>query len=369
MSNINWNFLLDNLEDRQCILCVGPDIYAQSAMPRFEKQLADFLRLHEKDLNIRVYDNGWFHYLPGHNKSSVWRKLEEFYKQPNLKADAVMEQLACLPFETIISFLPDYRLRDMFEAKRPDVQFKAFQKNFPCVAETPTLDKPLIFNLLGELKKGNSLVLTYNDFYSYLKSIFEEKGIPEQLAEKISDAQHFIFLGLPFDKWYTHLFMNIINTHVDIRKEKDHSIHRIAANPFLAPSDIERASEQHSLTFVEDNIFDFVNELYRRCQEKNLLVGHSARPSAKPLSVFDIWRRYMKTGDAEKIIDVLEKMADHNEGADQDLNMILQLTGQYNRFLSEKKRGKFETRKAEEAAENTIVDGILGTISMLERQS
>jgi hypothetical protein len=369
MSTISWQFLLDNLEDRQCILCVGPDIYAQSGMPRFEHQLADFLRQHEKDLHIRVYDNGWFHYLPGHNKSSVWKKLEEFYRQPNPKADALMEKLACLPFESIISFLPDYRVKEVFETKRLDTQFKSFQKNLPCVAETPTTDKPLVFNLLGELKKGNSLVLTYNDFYAYLKSVFEEKSIPEKLAEKISDAQHFIFLGLSFDKWYTHMFMNIINSYVDIRKEKDQTIHRIAANTFLQPSDMERASEQHALTFVNDDIVDFVDELHRRCAEKNLLVSETIRVSRQPVSVFDAWRRAIKTGDNDKILDVLEKMADYTVGSDNDLDSVLILTGQYNRFLSDKKRGKFETQRAESAAETAIVDGILGTISIFERHT
>ena len=367
MPNINWNFLLDNLEDRQCILCVGPDIFTQSGMPRFEHQLADFLRLHEKDLNIRVYDNGWFHYLPGHNKSSVWKKLDEFYKQVNPQADTILSKLACLPFEVVISFSPDYRLRDIFESKRSDTQFKAFQKNVPCVAEKPSVVKPLIFNLLGELKKGNSLVLTYNDFYAYLKSVFDEKSIPEKLAEKIGDAQHFLFLGLPFDQWYTHLFMSIINTYVDITKEKDHSIHRIASNPFLKQKEIDRASEQHDLTFVGENIADFVDELYERCRKKGLLVGDSEQPSASPVSVFDVWRRRMKSGDEEEIADVLENMADHTEGSEDDLNTVIHLTGQYNRFLSDKKRGKFATRRAEEAAQNNIVDGILNTITQFEK--
>lgn len=365
MSTINWQFLLDNLEERQCILCVGPDIYAQMGMPRFEHQLADFLRLHEKDMNIRVYDNGWFHYLQGHNKSSVWKKLEEFYRQPNPKADALMEKLACLPFESVISFLPDYRLKEVFEKKRPDTQFKSFQKNVPCVAETPTVEKPLIFNFLGELKKGNSLVLTYNDFYAYLDYVFKEVGIPKELAEKISDAQHFIFLGMPFDRWYTHMFMNIINSYVDIRKEKDHTIHRIAANTFLEPNDMERASEQHALTFVNDDIVDFVNELHQRCTEKNLLVG-TAMP-LQAVSVFDTWRRAIKTGDNDKILDVLQEMSDYAQGSDNDLNSVTILTGQYNTFLSNKRRGKFETQRAESAAETVIVDGILGTISTFER--
>jgi hypothetical protein len=368
MPKINWQFLLDNLEDRQCILCIGPDIYAHSGAPRFETQLATFLRTHAEGLNIRVYDNGWFHYLPGYNKSSVWKKLDEFYKRPNERVDAILEKLSCLPFEAIISFSPDYRVRDIFVKNRPNTQFKAFEKNVSCDAEMPTVEKPLVFNLMGELKKGNSLVLTYKDYYEYLKSVFDEKGIPDKLAEKIADAQHFIFLGLPFDKWYTHLFMNLINDLGHNNKNKDHNVHRIAANPFLEASDMERASEQHALTFVADKISDFVNELYKRCQENNLLITDSDKPSEAP-TTFDVWRRYMKTGDSHEILRVLDEMTDFTEGDDGDLNTVINLTGQYNRFLSTKNRRKFGTQKEEEAAENNIVDGILNTISMLEKHS
>ena len=376
MSKINWNFLLDNLEDRQCILCVGPDILTEPNTPRFEQKLAGFLRKHEEDLNIRVYDNGWFHYLPGHNKSSVWKKLDEFYKQPNPEADAILTQLAALPFEAVISFAPDYRLWDIFKTNRPDAEFKAFQKNSPCVANLPSVEKPLIFNLLGELEKGNSLVLTYNDFYAYLKSVFDENSIPQQLAEKINNAQHFIFLGLPFDRWYTHLFMNILNEYVDVKKETVHSIHRVAANSFLEQNEMKGASEQHALTFVDDNIPDFVTQLYQKCEEKGWLVGkvvepivEFVEPVVKVESLFEVWRRHIKTGETDKIGNVLDEMADYTEGEEKEHNAVIVFTGQYNRFLSDKNRHKFETIRAETVAETAIINGILGTISSLEHQS
>lgn len=369
MPKINWQFLLDNLEDRQCILCIGPDIYAHSGAPRFETQLATFLRSHEKGLNIRVYDNGWFHYLPGHNKSSVWKRLGEFYKRPNDRVDALLEKLSCLPFEAIVSFSPDYRVSDIFTKNRPNTEFKAFEKNVPCDnTSVPSIDKPLVFNIMGELKRGNSLVLTYKDYYEYLKYIFDEKGIPDKLIEKIADAKHFIFLGLPFDKWYTHLFMNLINDYGNQTKDKDHSVHRIAANPFLEASDMEQASEQHALTFVDDKITDFVNELYRRCQEENLLVTDSDKPSEAP-STFDMWRRFIKTGDSDNILEVLNEMTDFTEGDKDDLNTVTHLAGQYNRFLFAQKRNKFSSQREENATENNIVDGILNTISALEKQS
>ena len=96
MTTINWQFLLDNIENKQCILCLGPDFFTESGSEkrRYEQELSDFLRRHEKELRIRVYDNGWFHYLPGHNKLSVWKKLEEFYKQNNAEAAAILEKIA-----------------------------------------------------------------------------------------------------------------------------------------------------------------------------------------------------------------------------------------------------------------------------------
>ena len=365
-NNINWRFLLDNLEAHKCILCVGPDIYDQAGKPRFENQLAAFLRSHETSLNIRVYDNGWFHFLPEHNPESVWKKLAEFYKKPYEEADAIMEKLAGLPFEAVISFVPDYRLRNIFAAKRPYTQFKAFQKIGPCVAETPSVEKPLIFNMLGHFQKGESLVLTYKDFYDYLKSVFAGHGIPETLKEKINDANHFIFLGLPFDKWYTHMFMSIINDSVN--KTGNRSIHRVGANPFLEQDDKDRASEQYGLTIVEDNISDFVNDLFERCKDENILVEGTGQ-AASPLSIFDVWRKSIKSGGSDEITEVLDNMEDMPDLDKEDTNEVLLLRSRYRRFLKDKNHGKFETTKAEYAVENGIVDGILHLISVLEKQT
>lgn len=368
MPPVNWNFLLDNLEDRKCILCLGPDIFNEPQQPRFEQRLAAFLRQHAEDLRVSVYDNGWFHYRKGHNKSSVWKKLDEFFKTPHPQATAIVEQLAGLPFEVVISFSPDYLVRNIMAAQRPGIQFRSFVRNLPCKdVAPPTIDNPLVFNMLGELSNGNSLVLTYQDAFGYFKSVFDEQSIPIELQEKISDAQHFIFLGMPFDRWYTHLFMSVINTYVDVSKEKEQSIHRVAANPFLDTSDMEHSAEQYALTYVPNGITDFVAELHRRCAEKGFLIGNAAL--VKPLSIFDQWHHDIRTGDPNRLLKVLDDLAEYiveHRNQPDSVNAVTLLTGQYNRFLSEKRRGRFETRKAEAAAEAQIVDGVLSLISGLE---
>lgn len=365
--NINWNFLLDNLEDGRCILCVGPDIFTEPGSPRFEQRLAEFLRNHADELRITVYENGWFHYRKGTNKSTVRKKLNEFFEaSSNPYAVRILEDLSHLPFEVVISFSPDYLVKKSFSKIRPKTQFRSFLRDKPCeFVIAPTVDSPLIFNMLGELSQGDTLVLTYQDTFNYLESFFTGKRLPDQLEERMKEAEHFLFLGMPFDRWYTHLFMSIINSYVDQRKDKDESVHRLAANPFLSTYDINLSSEQYALTFIQEDIGAFAKELRQKCSEKNLLVQGMRMPSNE----FEVWRDGIHSGDTESVKTILDAMLETcQRDYPRKKNEASLLKNRYHSFLTELAKGGFETHKAQRSAESQIISSILHLISELESE-
>ena len=74
--------------------------------------------------------------------------------------------------------------------------------------------------MLGEIEDKDSLVMSFDDMFGYMEAIFEKKRMPQNVKLKIQQATHFIFLGVPLDKWYFHMFMRVLNMHRDTSKSK-----------------------------------------------------------------------------------------------------------------------------------------------------
>ncbi|MCB0635187.1 MAG: alpha-galactosidase, partial [Lewinella sp.] len=135
MVDINWEILLHELKAGKCVLCLGPDIYSLSQEKRLEHQLAQTLRAKAKSLGIRVYDDGWFHYLDDHDELGTWFTIKKFYEAelPD-SADSFLGKLTELPFHMIINFSPDYKLRQIYEDAGRAFNFASLSKN-PSVSD------------------------------------------------------------------------------------------------------------------------------------------------------------------------------------------------------------------------------------------
>jgi len=259
MNDHDWEDLLYNLELQKCILVLGPDLYTAEGDLPLHRQLAGFLQEQADQLRIRVSDNGWFHLLPSGNWTSPVRQINAFYQQPRPQAEAMLHKLVRLRFPVFVSLTPDNKLRQAFEGLPAEfevyVRNKPHRENLP----EPTADRPLVYQLLGSLEDRNSLVLTYDDFYDYLRSVFAGNSMSPVLRAAIMDAEYFLFLGMPFDQWYIHLFMRVLNQ----TKEKERALK--VAVPF-DHAHADGCAEQYTIKFVNDHIDSFVDELIGRCE-------------------------------------------------------------------------------------------------------
>jgi hypothetical protein len=135
--------------------------------------------------------------------------------------------------------------------------------------------------------------MTYNDFYTYLESIFEKKSMSPVLKENIWEADYFIFLGMPFDRWYVHLFMRILQQH-----ERNRSSKKYAAS-FVMDEEISTlCAEQYTMTFVPTNINAFLQQFHEKAQARNLLrTTAEAALLALPFEQLEEWLRKNKFDD------------------------------------------------------------------------
>lgn len=258
MTEADWSDLLYCIEQESCVVVVGPEVYTAPGGAPLEKRLAAHLRAQANQLRIRVYDNGWFHLQPLANETSPYRQVKAFYGQEVPAANETLQALARIKFPIYISLTPDNHLRQAFEGH--PASFDAYVRNQPYVEgqEAPTADRPLVFQLLGNIEDRNSLILTYDDFYDYLESVFKNNSMSPVLKDAIFKAEYFLFLGIPFDQWSMHLFMRVL------RQSKE----KRGAQKTAVPYDVKFADsclEQYTIRFVEQDIGAFVRQLSERC--------------------------------------------------------------------------------------------------------
>ncbi|MBK9335877.1 MAG: SIR2 family protein [Lewinellaceae bacterium] len=305
LKSINWDYLLESIEEEKCVICLGPGIFDTPAMPPLEQQLSAFLREHQEELRIRVYSDGWFHYLPDASEIDAWKKVKEFYGRPNAHSEAILDKIVQVPFHFFLTFTPDYKTREAFSRKGIPFSGDSYIKKTPFDSSTPrpTKQTPIVYNLLGELNKRNSLVMTYTDFYSYLESAFEGNSMAPVLKENIWDADYFVFLGIPFDKWYMHLFMRILQQHDKKRTSK-----KYAANPLYDDTIAVSCAEQYTMTFVHTDIVEFVDALYEQCESHGILrKAHTIQQIHLDIEGL---RDLLVNDKFDQILDILENRRD-----------------------------------------------------------
>lgn len=258
----DWEELLEGIRDGNCVVCVGPQILASNPEVSFEEELADDLRKNAQKLKIKVYENGW--YWPEGDISSPYRSVKKFYKNKVDLATGILHDLARIPFPLYINLIPTDTMNDAFKGiVQPFYDLHKFnvknEKNY-----TPTKEKPLVFNLLGNIDIRETVVLTYDDFYEYLKSILNAQGINQEMIEILNKADYFLFIGMPFDQWYMHLLIRII-----LHNKKQYQTAKFGVP--MPKTDVEKFHGEFKIRFCESEIKPFIEQLFLKCEEAGIL--------------------------------------------------------------------------------------------------
>jgi hypothetical protein len=267
----DWDFILESIKRGKSVLVLGPDVYKSEDGTRIEEMLSQFLKADNPEHpHIQAYyeKDGLFLFRDEKSKIKETSRIRNFYTQPNPESSEMFEKIAEIPIPIIITLFPDQRLSDTFTKLGINHEFSFYNKNKPAKEFIhPVGSVPIIYNLLGYIEEDESLVLTYEDFYSYLKSVFKNAHMDQSLKGKLKEANNFLLVGLPFEKrWYTQLLLRVFYNHIS-----NSSFERYATGDSLNQHLKKLYSEQFKLTFSKGNAQDFLNELYKKCSEKNQL--------------------------------------------------------------------------------------------------
>lgn len=257
---------------------IGPQVYDTREGVALEEAMCRALDVRNPNnpLIRTYYRDGFFLFRENKNRSRVISQLRQFYGQSFPEAEAIFEKLAEIPFPIVVTLTPDRLLSNMMRKKSIEHQcdFYHFGQSFRPL-ETPLNDLPMVYNMLGWVEEDESLVLTHNDLFGYLEAVFIGGRMNPDLKTELMQANNYIFLGLPFHKWYMQLLLRVLSLHVDGAK-----FERISPKPTLTQRTRSMYEEQFKIQFVDENIEHFVNELYERCKKDNMLRKVDAVPEA-----------------------------------------------------------------------------------------
>jgi hypothetical protein len=306
--NIDWDTILENVETDKTILCIGADLFS-NINGKLDVHLREIIGASP---DVRIYEDGLFNFKNRSDMTS-YIKIKKFYNQELPDVAAVLDKLAQIRFSTIISLNPDAQLTKAFDHQGYTYNYVYHYPNTPAKElPQPSPNKPLIYNLLGDINYRESMVLTHEDLFEFLESVVQGKSISATLKEQIKAAYNFVFIGLPFEKWHTQLLLRFL------QKDINRMALKFAAN-HAQDENIEMfCQDEFNITCVPTNVADFVNELYERCKSAQLLKG-----KPKTVNQFEVWSKQVRKDELAEVVEEVIDYFDNKPSADiENINYI-----------------------------------------------
>ena len=274
--------------------------------------------------------------------------MESFYKmnlsldneQRSLSED-LLSQIAIMPFHLVITLTPD----DLFTqilyncGVNPSDDYFSNDRLSERLAK-PTVENPLVYNLLGSFKDPRSLVLTHEDVFNYFNLFFSHsaKSMSQLLYLKdyVSQATSCIFLGISFEKWYVQLLLRLfsftfpqwekINPMIQKNGQMDHIL--------------ELYQKDFAFKFIADNTEQFVHDLLEACLKSQIPLKPLPKQT-KSLSSKDSINNLILNGSIEQALLQIESSLKIMTVFDKEMFTRVNLTrsrlNYVNRFFDEKK--------------------------------
>ncbi len=363
MTDFDLHPIIETIAEQKCILLIGPEAQLAEGNGTLTAALAQTVKTaHPRDV-MAFYDKEDFYLFPdAKSKTRVYRTLKNFFtgadNQPKWQRTLnVYNTFAQIPFHLIINVNHDLFLKDIFEKQSFAHEFGIYRKHqSPAQVSAPTMHKPLIYNLMGSVLEEESLVLTYNDLFDYLRAILGAKELPTEIRTCLDEAEHLIFVGFRFEKWYMQMILRLLNFY-----NRKGNASQYAFNQSIADDVRSFYYDQFKIEFVDTQIEQFATSLLAACQKENLVRQPSTGTTdSKPLitkTISEQMEECIRTNRMQEALTIAGNFAKQNNNSDLE-NTVLQLSGTYALLQSQKHSGTI-TAEMEFQQNNKIRDSII----------
>ncbi|MFK7808290.1 MAG: SIR2 family protein [Saprospiraceae bacterium] len=338
---IDWEFTLDTIREGKCILFLGPEVFTSSEGKKLDEAMLDFLQFpNNPDILNHYPEEDLFLFKNKGAQTKSYYKIKNFYQQSFPEAEKILEKIAQIPFQFIISMTPDNKLTKVYEKLNFKSKSDFYWRNHSSTtkAKLPSKDSPLVYNLFGTTELQESMVLSHDDLFDFFNSIFGARSIPKELKHVIQKAHNLVFLGIPFHKWYLQLLLRILSLHVDS------DFMRYAANQSVDEKMAALVGEQFSIKFLPENVSGFIDELYKKCEEEGILKEASVGKKSIYDMVVELVTKDRIDEALVRVKDFLESIGDY--GLDL-LDDIILLTNRHKRLQKRMTQGILDFSDAE----------------------
>ena len=251
LNDREWKHLVKSIQKGECVLFLGQEIAVNDTGSSLHEK---FFKEVGADFDIKYFENEGF--FSPFDDVFFLQEIQEYYEEvfpsQNKIGENILKQLAQIPFSMIISLTPDdtmHRIYDDFNKKHQYYYHDGTKHPI----EKPSIENPLIYNILGEGK--GDYILTHQQFYDYIKKI----ELHPEIKFKLQKAQYILFFGFNFNKWYNRLLLFLLEISIGKRSVKP-NIHAFETKP-IEPEFEKFVKQQFNITYVEDDYSLFLNQL------------------------------------------------------------------------------------------------------------
>lgn len=301
MDEPTLNRISDPIIKEKCILILGPNISLTDNGTTVNQLLKKNIENQLGGNVIKNYfsDDEFFRFNDDDDENTALGLIGEFFKK--IEPSELQKKIAEIPFHVIISTSPDRLLVDLFKNNNYDYTYAYYsQKGENKDLEKPCKNKPLIYNLFGDMDKTESIVYTYDQLFEYLEAIFSKQDLPPTLKSILNEESNFIlFIGFRYEKWYFKLLLRLLKLYKIKSKYgsgKDASIQVELIRNFY--------TEQFKVKFIDYDETTIIDAIYGKCQELGILRSKSASVIAEKPAIYI---SYAWGGEREQVVDDLYK--------------------------------------------------------------
>lgn len=347
LNDNNWSALLRKLREENedpskggCVLFLGPEALISNTLNEQQNGYKTMLELLcEKAADKINLDTGFKVECPGNKTMAfyikehflkafpdigeeLWNNIfDEVYTPDNIHP-VFFEKLPFIPINIIINTSPDLLVKQIFEEKAGisgtqssyyDYRSNSRQNLDNKKLRDPDINTPIIYNLFGTVTDPGSTVYSPEVLLEYVFSMLSrgQEEINSLIYNEIKSAKYFIFLGFDFESWHLKLLLRFFDIK---RGEKENKV------TYARPWNLEKEETQQyfkrlfNVTFVKDNIIDFISEMHNKCLADNTIQlrkpkqgGNMHPESTQPTkeSLYNLLRD-------NKIPEALEKMENYS---------------------------------------------------------
>lgn len=323
LTNTDWRAILFHLRKSETILVLGPGAITNQDGKVLHDKLCGLLKNEigqpDEQCNNKLFALSEQLKSQRAGNAILIENAEKVYKSGN--TNEFLKKVSLIPFHLILTTSPDTMLRNAFVQNSISHTYDFYNfRSSPSVIDKPTKQNPLIYSLFGSVDVDDSLILSYGDLYEFLFAILGTKQLPIAIRDEIRLAQNFVFLGFDFENWYLQIILRLFEIHNDKTSYAyvwENIKHETAA--FYI--------NQFRVDFVQGDIKSFIEALYEKCSEENILREKQQTPP-----ITEQIRNLIKENRIDEVIDMLENEL---SGKDEDLlDQVYILSGRYNRIMS-----------------------------------